>query len=345
MNAKLFMLLAAGRAVAFAMVLAVTPGCKKTTDSTHRLEELVIANSLAPISAPFFVSYPRGYWAEEGIEVKVHDFAEAKFCFDAVLAGKAQIGNVAETPMALAALQDRKFTVVATFVTSARHIQVIGRRDRGIGDPRDLKGKQIALSVGTAGEYYKDRFLEVHGLAHDDVRVINLKPPDIVHALASGRVDAAVTWEPHITELRHQLGADAIVFPTGDYYTMTSNLVCLPSLIEERPELVERTLRVMLKSVDFLKKNRQESIAVVASRLGMDATALSEMWDNYDFKIALDSSLVRQMEEQSRWAITRGLAAPRTTLPDLRQFIDPRPLRSLSPGAVTLIDPPSTPSP
>jgi len=47
--------------------------------------------------------------------------------------------------------------------------KVCYRRDRGIINPADLKGKKIATAFGTSAEYFMDAFLSHHGIRRNEV--------------------------------------------------------------------------------------------------------------------------------------------------------------------------------
>lgn len=66
----------------------------------------------------------------------------------------------------------------------------------GIRAPSDLKGQTIALEQSAVGALVLDRLLRAGDLSRDDVRVIHVEAAQHGSALASGRADAVITFEP-----------------------------------------------------------------------------------------------------------------------------------------------------
>ena len=79
----------------------------------------------------------------------------------------------------------------------------------GIKTKADLKGKKIAFTAGTGSEIYTTVLLKQAGLTAKDVSLVNLRPQDMLPALAAGSIDAMNTWEPHISNASKTLGDSA----------------------------------------------------------------------------------------------------------------------------------------
>jgi NitT/TauT family transport system substrate-binding protein len=243
---------------------------------------------------------------------------------------------VAETPLVNAALRGLDYRIICTISTSTKHVRCAAR---GISRPEELKGKKVATALGTNNAYYMDRFLETHGLARQDVEVINLTPTEMTNALISGQVSAIFCFEPFLSKAKERLGSELTVFPPGAYYTVTYSVVAKSELIRDKPELVNDVLRTLLRSAEFLKEHRQESIAIVAKQLGLEEAFLSGFWDAYRFEVTLDDDFIRSLDEEAAWA-RRGdptlKDAPRV---DFRSFIAEAPLKALKPDAVRITRP------
>ena len=69
--------------------------------------------------------------------------------------------------------------------------------DDGIGDFADLAGKTIAIPSRLSTHYLLlRRMLAQRGLPPDTLRYLDMAPPEMVQALASGRVDGFIVAEP-----------------------------------------------------------------------------------------------------------------------------------------------------
>lgn len=74
----------------------------------------------------------------------------------------------------------------------------------GISSVGDLKGKRVAVEIGTESQYTLIRALSIGGLSPDDVTVISMPIEECLTALERGEVDAATLWEPLLTAARER---------------------------------------------------------------------------------------------------------------------------------------------
>ena len=79
---------------------------------------------------------------------------------------------------------------------------LIGRKDKGIENISDLKGKKIGLTRGTLSEFYLGRFLDLHGMSFQDVTLVDLPSTQYVQALTNGSVDALVASKKYKDQIK-----------------------------------------------------------------------------------------------------------------------------------------------
>ncbi len=106
------------------------------------------------LSAPIYVAYDRGFFTREGLEVTLQSHLTGRDALASVVKGQAQFASSAETPVMFAGLQDEKIVIIASIGESTAHLKIVGRKDRGIAGPQDLRGKTVGLLLGAAPEYF-----------------------------------------------------------------------------------------------------------------------------------------------------------------------------------------------
>lgn len=319
-------------AIFFGALAYIQTGRTITPVATHRF---VIAEGMQPVAAPVYVAYEKRFWKEAGLEVELIPFTSGRLCLDAVLAGKADSGTMAETPIMNAGFQGAPIYVVAGIHKSQRNTKVIARRDRGIANPSDLKGHKVGVSVGTNGEFFLDRFLGKNRLNRKELQVVNLRPEDMAASLIRGDVEACFTWEPHVQNAKTQLGNNAVVFANDGIYTETYNIVISSSTKSKTKELT-LFLQGLVKAIDYMHENPDDSISIVARHIGMDTELLKTVWPDYTFQLSLDQSLLDLLNEEARWAKDSRVAPPREEIPNFRPFLYTEPLKGVKPEAVTI---------
>ncbi len=299
-------------------------------------EKLVIAGQNSLGNGAIFVALAKGYFAHEGLHVTFQPYPSGKDAMNSVLQGKADMAIAAETPIMFAGLRGEKLTVVATIAASDKNLAIIARKDRGISSPGDLKGKKIGVYLGTIGQFFLDILLTSHRIPRESVRVVNLKPEEVVDALVKGDVDAISIWNPHTYRARKELGDNAVAFYGEGIYRLTVDIVAAQTLANERPEAVKRVLRALVKASNFMVQNPQESIRVTAKHTKTDKVAIGDVSNEYSFAVTLDQSFLTALEDQARWAIKNKLTQA-TQVPNYLNFIYLNGLEAVRPEGVTII--------
>jgi ABC-type nitrate/sulfonate/bicarbonate transport system substrate-binding protein len=297
-------------------------------------EQVKLAQNQSPISGVSIIADRKGFFAKNGLEVEVANFTTGKQCLDTVMGGAADIATTAEAPTTAAAMSGQKIAFLAR--TEYSYIKTLTATAAGIQKFSDLKGKRIAFSAGTGGEVYTMQLLKAAGLTKDDVTLVNLRPQDMVAALASGSIDAYGTWEPHIGNGIKALGTKATPLDTKGIYAETFNIVVMQDFLQKKPAVVTAFLKSLVEAEAWMKANPDEAIKVVAEFAKMPADDLKTIWGDYVYQVALDSQTLDVLTAHASWRLASGNHPPGAVMPDWRNVIFAGPLKSVAPERVKL---------
>lgn len=262
------------------------------------------------------------FWKAQGLDVKVVSFAAGRLALDAMLNGQAQFATAAETPLAIGAFQHKSYTIIAEMMNTVTETKVVARRDTGIVTPADLRGKKVAVLVGTQAEYFMDAFLSHYGMSRKDVSVLNLQPTDQIIAIANHDIDAMVVWQPHALNAVQQLGANAIVFRNEGFYTGVFCMATAREYAAKNPAVVEKFLRGLIEAEQFVQQHPDEAIRVVAKQVGIRPADLKQFYDEYMFTVKLSPVLRQALQQERQWALSSGFAPPGSALLNYDEYID-----------------------
>ena len=187
-------------------------------------DKLTIANASIPMSAPIYVAFDRGFFRQEGLDVSIEPYAVGKDALAAALSGKADMATVAETPVMFTVMGGGRLFVVATICDSEKDLAIVARKDRGILQPADLRGKTIGVTPGTTGDFFLESFLDFHNVPKQTTKTVPLKPDEMQPALIAGRVDAVAAWEPVVGNIRAELRNTAQTYYAAGFYRETWNI-------------------------------------------------------------------------------------------------------------------------
>ncbi|MCR5161652.1 MAG: ABC transporter substrate-binding protein, partial [Lachnospiraceae bacterium] len=84
-------------------------------------------------------------------------------------------------------------------------------------------------------------------------------------AFMGGQVDAAIMWEPELSEALDTVeGAHALVTSADYPETIMDSLVVTDAYAQEHPEIVETVSEAWYKAVDYMKENPEEAYEMMA---------------------------------------------------------------------------------
>lgn len=109
-----------------------------------------------------------------------------------------------------------KLDIVASISQGHRSLAIVTRNDRGIKTLQDLRGKSVGLSMGTNLTYCLDVILQTRGVPSSEINFIDLNTADTLTAFKAGRIDAAVVYQPYLSQLETELGNRIKVFYGDD---------------------------------------------------------------------------------------------------------------------------------
>jgi sulfonate transport system substrate-binding protein len=299
-------------------------------------EKVIFAYTVLPDAALVQIAQVKGYFQQEGLDVTGQVHLIGKAALQSVLDGKADFATVAETPIMFAIMKGKQISIIGTINTSNKNMAVLARKDKGILAPQDLKGKKIATTFGTIGEFFIDTLASMDGLPRKQMKVSNLPPEALQDALTKGEVDAISTWNPILIQAQKKLGDEGVTFYGEDIYTQTYNVVATQEYIRKNPFKVKQLLSALIKAEEFVRQNPAAAQKIVADASGTDRALIGEIWTVNNLNVTLDLSLLLSLEDESKWAINNRLTTA-TKIPKYLDFIYLDGLASVKPEAVRIL--------
>ena len=327
------------RAAAFLLLVGVAIGLGSFVwQRSHAptAESLTIAIPTQISAGTVFVARDKGYFSRQKLALTVQSFTLGKEALQSVLDDKADLALVADVPFMFARANGQPVAVVATVFASRHTMALLVRRDRGIGAAGDVAGKTLGTAKGTNAEYFLDKLLAIHAIPEAAVKIVALEPAQFDQALRSGQVDALTAWNPLLSRMQAAHGANATVLMEPDMFVYRFVLVGKKAFLDAHPERVQRVLAALEEAVATIQEQPADAQLLIARAIGLQAQQLGASFRASDFALSLDQSLLLSLDDQTRWAMKRGLI-PAGEVPNYLDAIDARPLSLVQPAAVTLI--------
>jgi NitT/TauT family transport system substrate-binding protein len=226
----------------------------------------------------FFLALERGYFKDEGLDVKLEFLGSAVKMIPALATGDIHVAsggigagliNAVHRGIALRIVADK-----GTLYPGSGYQVLLLRKDVAakVKTAADLKGLKIATSgaMRTIDGIIMGRLAQSAGLAPSDIEIVDLVFPDMVTALAKGAIDGALIIEPFATTAVDQ--GSAVRWKTADEIMPNIQIAGVfygPKFMEAEPEAAKRFMVAYVRAIrdyndEFLsKKNQDPTIAVL----------------------------------------------------------------------------------
>lgn len=325
--------------VAIAVIILATCGCLQlpSGNGTDRpLEEITVAYSPFESGALFWIAEDQGYFRQNGLNLTLKKYDSGAASLNGLVNGESDMTvGVTEYPLVWKAFEGARVRAIGT-MDKGDFIYIVARKDR-IDNVSDLKGKKIGTTYGTVAEFHLGRFLTLHGRGIQDVNLVDVRTPEgWVNEVAEGNIDAMATAQPYAREARDRLGDNAHFWPAQSNQPLFALIISTNEWIEKHPDKVEGFLQALIKAEEYAINNPEEARQIVMHRLDLDLDYMDMVWEQNQFAVTLDQSLILAMEDEARWMIANNLTNS-TEIPDFRNYVYVEGLRAVKPGAVNII--------
>lgn len=204
---------------------------------------------------------------------------------------------------------------------------VMVRKDLPVKDLRDLKGKTFAIPSKYSNQYLViTKLMADQGVNPEDIKFVELPPPDMPGALAAKAIDAYFVGEPHAAKAELD-GSGRVLYHAKDIWPhfISCVLVVTEKLINERPEVVRDLVRGIAESGEWAETHRIEAAKVVSPYFRQDEAlvryVLTQPPDRVSYRMLTPSD--EELQKIADMAIKAGILQKPIDMKELvdREFI------------------------
>ncbi|WP_084627087.1 aliphatic sulfonate ABC transporter substrate-binding protein [Pseudoclavibacter soli] len=276
--------LAIASTVLIAAVAASLVGCSSSDSSSSSADSDTISIATQPWLGygPWYIAEENGYFEDQGVDAKITSFDDDSQMTAALGSGEVDIANAA-SHTALQWLENGQEGYIALLLDTSLTADAV-LAGPNVNSISDLKGKKVAYEEGSVSNLLLDHALSANGMSIDDIESVPMDPSDAAVALASGRVDAAVTYEPYITDSLAQDSSIKKLYTADEQEGLISDVLFVSKkALEEKPEAVRKAIQAWGPAVDFYNSNTDEAQEIIAKNVGSSAEDLKTAFDGVKF--------------------------------------------------------------
>lgn len=275
------------RRIAATALVAATAGagltaCSSDDDSGSATDSISMATQPWLGYGPWYIAQDQGYFADQDLDVNITSFNDDAQMTAAIGSGEVDVLNEA-THSALREIENGTEGYVTLVLDTSMTADAI-LAGNGIDSVKDLKGKKIAFEEGSVSNLLLDHALSENGMSIDDITAVPMAPSDAAVALQAKRVDAAVTYEPYITDTAGKDDSAKTLYTADAQPGLISDtLFVSKKAMEEKPEAIQKLINAWGPAIDYYNQNTEDAQAIIAKNIGSDAESLKTAFEGVKF--------------------------------------------------------------
>lgn len=213
------------------------------------------------------VAAAKGFYKEQGLEVKTFAEDSGSVSLQAVVGGSADLAVGLHVRVIQGLAKQLPLCNVAMVQYGLTSEIVVPVNDKTSKSMTDLKGKRVGVQVGS-GTYMAWRILiKAIGLQEKDFIVKHMKTNLIPAAFESRSLEAAVAWEPY-SSIMVSKGLGRVLI-SRDEWSKKGKIVYPVLLfgncawVDTNKDTVQRFVNAWVKATRFIDKNRTETLDIM----------------------------------------------------------------------------------
>jgi NitT/TauT family transport system substrate-binding protein len=213
---------------------------------------------------PLFLAQEKGFFADEGVEV--HMINTEGGHWEAVLDGQVDALGTSINSMPMHYGPDQETVCVLALEDSLGGDGILATKD--IHSIADLKGKTVAFQELTVQQFYLNVLLREAGLSEADIEPVHLDGRDAGEAFMLQEVDAAVTYEPWLTEGKTTEHGHLLADSSQRPGLIVGCLATPAAVFKNRKAEFRALARAWARAVDYVEAHPEEANEIMARHVG-----------------------------------------------------------------------------
>lgn len=219
-----------------------------------------------PDHAPLVIAQEKGFFKEEGLDVKLVGPADPNDPPKMVAARKADIGITYEPQFMEQVDQGLPLIRIGTLIDKPLNCLVV-LEDSGIKSIADLRGKRIGSTNGGLTSVMINKLLSTEGVTAKDVNLVNVRY-NLTQALLSHKVDAVTGMNRNfeVPQLETQDKKVRTFFPEDHGIPNYDELIFITNKAMLKDTRLPKFLAAVKKAVLYLDQHPEDSWKMFAKR-------------------------------------------------------------------------------
>lgn len=277
------------------------------TGQSHATDSMVVKLGTEPWIGygPWWIAQKQGFFAREGVNVQIVNFQQDADRNAALASGQTPFSNI-DTGRTVQMVENNHLKIRLLLLLDDSEGADAMLSVNSIKTLNGLRGQRIAYEQGTTSDLLLHYALRKAGIPFSAIHPVFLPAADAGTALIAGRVNAAVTYEPYISNATQGHGANVHVLYSsaqvpgliGDY--LVGNL----SFVQAHPDITRRLLRAWNDAMSYWATHRAAGASIMAAGVGSSVADLQSTLAGVKiYSVAQNLALLRSGEIARRYSL------------------------------------------
>ncbi|MEP7300245.1 MAG: ABC transporter substrate-binding protein [Caldimonas sp.] len=207
--------------------------------------------------AAMYVAQEKGFYAREGLSVRLGEGAGAPAALGALLQGQED-AVLLPAIFALTAISKGMPVKIISLYHPQTPIALISWPENPVRVPKDLEGKVIATAIGETGTTYLDSFCKNNGIDCGKVKKVQVDAQSRVPLFVQHKVDVVSVYQTNdLPVLEEKQGAKFVVLEMDKNGLSVPGMALVSSdaIIAKKPETLRKLLKAVGEGVVAMKKD------------------------------------------------------------------------------------------
>jgi len=219
---------------------------------------------------PLYCAAANGFYRKYGWDVKLVTFSDNSLMTGALEGGELGASTLTYDQVITSVAKGWKLRVVMPIDYSAGGDAILSKT--AIRTVKDLKGRNVAFQPSSPSDFLLGYALAQAGLSQSDIRAVNATPEGVVAIMASGSVDAGVTYEPSVSMIQKIGGGKQfhVLLSSREARGLIIDVLAFKEeTIAKNPKLVQALIRGTLDGLEFMSRQPDQAATIIGKALGI----------------------------------------------------------------------------
>ncbi len=238
------------------LVTLLSAGCLFSAAASAQQKEVTIAYQ--DMMVPWRYAHVTGEIEKAtGYKVNFRKFGGGGDVIRAMASGQVQIGEAGSAPIASGLSQGLPVELIWILDDIADAEALVVRKAANVKTVAGLKGKKIGVPFTSTTHFHTLVALEQAKVNPADVKILNMRPPEIAAAWERGDIDATFIWDPVLSRVK----ANGVVLTSSGKISQETGKATFDGVVANRDwaktngDFLVKFVKVLANADDNYRKN------------------------------------------------------------------------------------------